>query len=57
MDLNTNNILDITLLKIYKDKIEIPWVNNFKQCYYPIFVGLMVDHEEQVLITRIKTNI
>lgn len=55
--LDANNILDITLKEIYKERIEIQCANDFKQQCYFILAGLMVDYEEQVFITVIKANI
>ena len=52
----TNVILDIVLFETYKKGIEIWCVNGFKQCCYPVFVGLIIDYKEQVLITSVKTN-
>ena len=52
----TNVVLDIALLKIYKEGIEIQCVDSFKQRCYPVFAGLIVDYKEQVLITGIKAN-
>ena len=53
----TNVILDIVLLETYKKGIEVWYANCFKQHCYLIFAGLMVDYEEKILITSIKTNI
>ena len=52
----TNVVLDIALLKTYKEGIEIQYANRFKQRCYPILAGLMVDYKEQVLITGVKAN-
>ena len=52
----TNVVLDIALLKIYKEGIEIRCAGGFKRRCYPVFAGLMVDYEEQVLITGVKAN-
>ena len=52
----TNVVLDIALLKTYKEGIKIRCANGFKQCCYPVLAGLMVDYEEQVLITGVKAN-
>ena len=53
----TNIVLDIVLLKTYKEDIEIRYANGFKQYYYFILTGLMRDYKEQVLIIGIKANI
>lgn len=50
------NILDITFWDIYKEAIKIWCAKGFKQCYYPIFIGLIIDYKKQVLITGIKPN-
>ena len=52
----TNIVLDIVLLETYKEGIEIRCANGFKQRYYSILAGLMVDCDEHVLITGIKAN-
>ena len=52
----THVVLDIALLETYKEGIEIRCADGFKRRCYPIFAGLMVDYEEQVLITGVKTN-
>ena len=52
----TNVVLDIALLETYKEGIEIRCADGFKQRCYPILAGLMVDYEEQVLITGVKAN-
>lgn len=54
--LDTNNILNITLQEIYKKGIEIWWRNGFKKYRYPIFAGLIRDDKKQVFITEIKAN-
>ncbi len=48
---------DIAALLEYKDGIELVFVNGYKRRCYPILAGLIVDYEEQVLITGIKANI
>ena len=53
----TNVVLDIALLKTYKEGIEIRCADGFKRRCYPVLAGLMVDYEEQVLITGVKANI
>lgn len=50
---NTNNIA--TLFE-YKNGMELVCANSYKKCCYPVLVGLMVDYEEQVLVTGIKAN-
>ena len=52
----TNVVLDIALLETYIEGIEIRCANSFKQRFYPVLAGLMVDYEEQILITGIKTS-
>ena len=52
----TNVLFDIALLETFKEGIEIWYANDFKRCCYPVLAGLMVDYEEQVLITGAKTN-
>ena len=52
----TNVILDIALPETYKEGIEIRCANGFKRRCYPVLAGLMVDYEEQVLITGVKAN-
>ena len=52
----TNIVLDIALLKTYKEGIEIRCADGFKRCCYLVFAGLMVDYKEQVLITGVKAN-
>ena len=52
----TNIVLDIALLETYKEGIEIRCANGFKQYYYPVLDGLMVDYEEQVFIIGVKAN-
>ena len=54
---DANNILNITFQNTYKEGIIIWCANGFKRHCYPILVGLIVDYEEQVLITGIKANI
>ena len=51
-----NVVLDIALLETYKEGIEIWCANGFKRYCYLVLAGLMVDYEEQVLITGIKAN-
>ena len=51
-----NVVLDIALLETYKEDIEIRCTNRFKRRCYPVLAGLMVDYEEQVLITGVKAN-
>ena len=31
--------------------------NNFKHCYYPIVIDIIIDYKEQVFITGIKANV
>lgn len=45
------------LWNIYKKDIEIWYANSFKKYCYPIFVSLIVDYKEQIVITRIKSKI
>ena len=52
----TNIVLDIALLETYKEGIEIWCANDFKRRCYLLLAGLMVDYEEQVLITGVKAN-
>ena len=52
----TNVVLDIALFKTYKEGIEIWCANSFKRRCYPVLADLMVDYEEQVLITEVKAN-
>ena len=52
----THVVLDIALVETYKEGIEIRCANGSKQHCYPVFAGLMVDYEEQVLITGVKAN-
>ena len=52
----TNDVLDIALLETFKEGIEIWCTNSFKRRCYPELAGLIVDYEEQVLITGIKAN-
>ena len=52
----TNVVLDIALLETFKEGIEIRCAVDFKQCYYYVFAGLMVDYKEQVFITGVKAN-
>ena len=52
----TNVVLDIALLETYKEGIEIRYADGFKRRCYPVLAGLMVDYEEQVLITGVKAN-
>ena len=52
----TNVVLDIVLLETYKEGIEIRCTDGFKRRCYPVLAGLMVDYEEQVLITGVKAN-
>ena len=47
---------DIAALLKYKDGIKLICADGYKRCCYPILVGLMVDYEEQGLITGIKAN-
>lgn len=47
----------LALIKYYDEGIEILCADNFKQRCYPILARVMVDYEEQVLITKIKSNI
>ncbi len=49
----TNNV---AALLEYKDGIEFVCANGYKRRCYPVLAGLMVDYEEQVLITDIKAN-
>ena len=51
-----NIVLNIALLETYKEGIEIRYANVFKQRCYLVFAGLMVDYEEQVLITGVEAN-
>ena len=51
-----NVVLDIAFLETYKEGIGIWYADSFKRRFYPVFVGLMVDYEEQVLITDVKAN-
>ena len=39
-----------------KKGIELVYTNNYKRRCYLVLAGFMVDYEEQVLITGIKTN-
>ncbi|MCJ1347985.1 hypothetical protein MMC31_006215, partial [Peltigera leucophlebia] len=41
------------LLETYKEGIKIRCANGFKRRCYPVFAGLMVDYEKQVLITGV----
>ena len=52
----TNDVLDIALFKTYNECIEILCANDFKRRCYLVLVGLIVDYEEQVLITGVKAN-
>ena len=52
----TNVVLDIALLETYKEGIEIRCVDDFKRRCYLVLTVLMVDYEEQVLITGVKAN-
>ena len=52
----TNVVLDIANLKTYKEDIEIWCADDFQQYYYPVFGGLIIDSEEQILITGVKAN-
>ena len=52
----TNVVLDIALFETYKEGSKIRYANSFKRRCYPVFVGLMVDYKEQVLITGVKAN-
>ena len=54
--ITTNVVLDIALLETYKKGIEIRCADGFKRRCYPVLVGLMVDYEEQVLITGVEAN-
>ena len=44
------------MLRYYKQDIEMICVDDLKHRCYPILAGVIVDYEEQVLITRIKAN-
>ena len=44
------------LLEYTKKGIELVCADGYKRRCYPILAGLMVDYEEQVLITGIKAN-
>ena len=54
--LGTYNILDIALQETYKEHIKIRCTNSFERHCYPIFLALMVNYKEEVLITGIKAN-
>ena len=54
--ITTNVVLDIALFKTYKEGIKIRCADGFKRHCYSVLAGLMVDYEEQVLITRVKAN-
>ena len=41
--LNDNNILNIVFQEIYEEGIKIQCANSFKQCYYLLFMCLIVD--------------
>ena len=45
------------LKEYYDGDIEMIYLDGLKCCCYPILVGVMVDYEEQVLITGIKANV
>lgn len=44
--LDTNNIPNLALKKIYKENIEIWYSNSFKQYNYPILADLIVDYKK-----------
>ena len=52
----TNFVLDIALLKTYKEGIEIRCIDGFKRRCYLVLVGLMVDYEDRVLIIGVQAK-
>lgn len=51
IQLDTNTIFQILF------KIEIQYFNDFKQCCYYIFAGLIIDYKKRIFIIIIKNNI
>ena len=47
--------MNATLIEYYEKNIEILYVDSLKHYYFLIFVGIIVDYKEQILITKIKT--
>ena len=56
IDFEKKNTNDVIALLEYKDDIELMYPDGYKIGYYSILVGFVIDYEEQVLITGIKTN-
>ena len=50
-------LIEVALIKHYYNKIEILYIDGFKRCKFPIFVGIMIDYKEQVFIIDIKADI
>ena len=44
------------MLEYTKESIELVYADGYKKRRYPQLIGLMVNYEEQIFITGIKTN-
>ena len=56
VELGIGDTNDIAALLEHKDGIKLVCVDGYKRRCYPVVASLMMDYEDQVLITGIKAN-
>lgn len=49
-------LIVLALIEYYNKNIEMLYTDSFNWCYYLVFVEVMIDNKEQILILKIKSN-